>query len=156
MALTALQIPWLVAGGLLNPCALNWLGMKTDVGCPEAPTAASASVKLVVGRKPPWNQPQDRPALLSSSPMFLPDIATASRVEQSSQYGWASPVSEKPPFPSAVMSPFGAAAVETVGLLTMCVVSTPPVLPEARLIAPGVDGPNVVPKELSLIAYRCA
>jgi len=30
---------------------------------------------------------------------------------------------------------------------------TPPVFPAARLRAPGVDGPKVVPKELSLIAY---
>ena len=30
--------------------------------------------------------------------------------------------------------------------------STPWVWPETRLSAPGVDGPNVVPKELSLIA----
>src|SRR5271165_232053 len=119
--------------------------MKVDVGCPDLPIAASASVKLVVGRKPPWNQPQDSPAALSSSPMLVPDIATASRVEQSSQYGCASLVSENPPFPSAVMSPFGAAGVETVGSLAVCLVSTPPVLPDTRLIAPGDDGPNVVP-----------
>ena len=47
-----------------------------------------------MGRKPPWNQPQDTPAAFSSSPMFWPFIATASRVEQSSQYGCASLVSE--------------------------------------------------------------
>ena len=29
---------------------------------------------------------------------------------------------------------------------------TPPVLPETRLIAPGADGPKVVPNELSLMA----
>jgi hypothetical protein len=42
------------------------------------------------------------------------------------------------------------------GLFTMWPVSTPPVSPETRLTAPGVDGPKVVPYELSLIEYRCA
>ena len=46
------------------------------------------------GLKPPWNQPQLRPAVLSWSPMFCPDITVASRVEQSSKYGWASLISE--------------------------------------------------------------
>ena len=83
--------------------------------------------------------------------MFVPLSATASRVEQSSQYGWASPVSEKPPLPSGVMSAFGAVEVATDGLDDSCAVSTPPVSPATRLIAPGADGPNVVPNELSLI-----
>ena len=46
--------------------------------------SVSAVVYGVDGRKPPWNQPQVRPSALSRSPMFWPDIATASRVEQSS------------------------------------------------------------------------
>ena len=50
-----------------------------------AVTRPSAVANEVVGRKPPWNQPQERPAALSSSPMFWPFSATASRVEQSSQ-----------------------------------------------------------------------
>jgi hypothetical protein len=54
--------------------------------------------------------------------------------------------------PSGVRSAFGLAAVAIVGLFAVCFMSTAPVLPEARLIAPGDDGPNVVPKELSLIA----
>ena len=58
--------------------------------------------------------------------------------------------------PSAVRSAFGEVAEEIDGLLAVWVMSTPPVSPETRLIAPGDDGPNVVPKELSLIAYRCA
>jgi hypothetical protein len=68
--------------------------VKVLVGC--VPPVAAA--KLVVGRKPPWNQPQLRPAAVKRSPTFLP------------------------------------------------------VLPETRLIAPGVDGPDVVPKESSLMA----
>ena len=56
--------------------------------------------------------------------MFVPDIATASRVEQSSQYGWASLVSEYPPVPSGVMSPFGEVDVEIDGLFASCAVST--------------------------------
>src|SRR4029077_14535736 len=93
---------------LAKPGVLNSSGMNVLVGWPECPVAASAAWKFSVGRNPPWNQPQDRPAAFISSPMFVPDMATASRVEQSSQYGWASPVSEKPPRPSAVRSAFGA------------------------------------------------
>ena len=48
--------------------------------------------------------------------MLVPFSATASRVEQSSQYGCASLVSENPPLPSGVMSPLGKVDVETVGL----------------------------------------
>ena len=47
------------------------------------------------------------------------------------------------------MSPSGEVGVETDGLLAMCVVSTLPVSPEVTLIAPGAEGPNVVPNELS-------
>jgi hypothetical protein len=64
------------------------------VAWPVCPVAARASAKLSVGLKPPWNQPHERPAAFSSSPMFEPFMATASRVEQSSQYGWASLVTE--------------------------------------------------------------
>src|SRR5215471_442147 len=129
--------------------------MNVLVGCPSWPVAESASWKLSVGVKPPWNQPQESPAALSSSPMFWPVSATASRVEQSSQYGCASLVSENPPLPSAVMSALGAVGVACDGLLTRKAgsVSTPPVSPATRLIAPGEDGPKVVPYELSLIAY---
>jgi len=46
-------------------------------------------------------------------------------------------------------SPFGTfLATPRISLLG----STPPVSPEIRLMAPGVEGPNVVPKELSLMA----
>src|ERR1700681_522964 len=116
--------------------------MNVAVDWPVWPVAVAAVAKVVVGRCPPWNQPQESPAALSSSPMFMPVNATASRVEQSSQYGCASLVNEKPPAPLAVMSAFGVVALATDGLFTSCVVSTPPVLPEMRLIAPGADGPN--------------
>ena len=65
--------------------------------------------------------------------MFLPLIATASRVEQSSQYGCASLVSEKPPVPSGVRSALGEAAVATDGLFTVWVMSTPPVSPDGEV-----------------------
>ena len=67
------------AGGWAN-LPLNWSGMKVLVGW--LPPVAVA--KLVVGLKPPWNQPQLRPAALSSSPTFWPVSDAASRVEQSS------------------------------------------------------------------------
>jgi hypothetical protein len=54
--------------------------------------------------------------------------------------------------PSAVRSAFGAADVEMDGLFAVWLMSTPPVSPETRLIAPGEDGPKVVSNELSLIA----
>ena len=126
--------------------------MKVLVRCPDLPIAARPARNVSVGRKPPSNQPQERPAWFSSSPMLVPAMATASRVEQSSQYGWASLVREKPPLPSGVMSPSGEDEVETGGSFTMCEVSTFPVSPDATLIAPGEDGPKVDPYELSLIA----
>ena len=49
-------------------------------------------------------------------------------------------------------SAFGEVDVAIDGLLARCAVSTSPVSPATRLIAPGADGPNVVPNELSLIA----
>jgi hypothetical protein len=61
---------------------------------PVCPVAEAAAAKLVVGAKPPWNQPQETPAAFNLSPMLVPLSATASRVEQSSQYGCASLVSE--------------------------------------------------------------
>src|SRR5262245_36912825 len=102
-------MPWSLAGDFAN-FPLNSSTVKVDVVWPGAAVA-----KSVDGLKPPWNQPHERPAVFSSSPMFWPDMATASRVEQSSQYGWASLVSEKPPLPSAVMSAFGFAAVAWLG-----------------------------------------
>src|SRR5579862_417836 len=130
----------------------NSSGVNVLVGWPAWPVAVSAAENVVLGAKPPWNQPHDRPAAFNSSPMFLPLSATASRVEQSSQYGWASLVSEKPPRPSAVISAFLDVDDACDGLLASCAVSTPPVSPETTSIAPGADGPNSVSYELSLIA----
>src|SRR6476646_948829 len=123
--------------------------MKVDVDWPEWPVAAAASVNVVVGRNPPSNQPQDWWARFSRSPMFVPPNATASRVEQSSQYGCASLVSEKPPLPSGVISPFGEVDVETEGFLAVWLMSTLPVSPAVTLMAPGAEGPKVTPNELS-------
>ena len=53
-------------------------------------------------------------------------------------------MSELPPLPSGTVSPSVAAP--------LIIRPTPPVSPDARLIAPGDDGPKVVPNELSLIA----
>src|SRR5689334_3291351 len=113
-------MPWLVecAGrfAAMLKCGWNSSGMNVLVDWPAWPTSgkAAAFANVTVGAKPPWNQPHERPALFSSSPMFLPTSATASRVEQSSQYGCASLVSEKPPIPSDVMSAFGLADVAIV------------------------------------------
>src|SRR5581483_5671762 len=108
-------MPWLAECGTaeLNPAALNSSGTKVDVGWPACPVAVAASLNVVVGRKPPSNQPHERWAALSSSPMLVPFMATASRVEQSSQYGCASLVSEKPPLPSGVTSASGEVDVAT-------------------------------------------
>src|ERR1700748_1637687 len=156
-AWTELQSAWFDApAGVTLPVKLplNSSGMNVDVGWPAWPIsgAAAAVAKDVVGAKPPWNQPQERPRWLSRSPMFWPFSATASRVEQSSQYGCASLVRAKPPWPSGVMSLSGFSESETLGPPDSWLVSTRPVSPEARLIAPGAEGPNVVPNELSLIA----
>src|ERR1700751_6400850 len=116
---TAAQMPWLVECGteLWNPALLYSSRTTGAVGCRGGDVAANASVKVVEGRKPPSNHPHDTCAALSSSPMLVPLMATASRVEQSSQYGCASLVSENPPCPSGVRSAFGASAVATDGLL---------------------------------------
>src|SRR2546428_506000 len=92
-------------------------------------------------RKPPWNQPQVTPFAFSRSPMFLSfgsTVVVTSLVSQISPAGCGSPIT----VPFAV----------TAGL----VVAKPCVCPEMRLSAPGVDGPNPVPYELSLIANDCA
>src|SRR5262249_51451518 len=97
---------------------------------------------VAVGRKPPWNQPQVIPLPFSRSPTFWPDIVTVSRLEQSSNVGWGSPMT---------VSVVGAIALEG-GLL---VGVAPWVRPETRFRAPGVDGPKTLLKELSFIAKRC-
>ena len=59
----ALHRPSSLAGGVAN-LPLNWSGMNVLVGW--VPPVAVA--KLVVGVKPPWNQPQLSPAAFSRSP----------------------------------------------------------------------------------------
>src|SRR5262245_44999170 len=97
------------------------------------------SAAALEGLKPPWNQPQVTLRLLSRSPMFLPDIVMPPALAQSSLNGCGSPIivlfSTEPAM-------FG--------------MSEPCVWPEIRLIAPTVDGPKLVPNELSLIEKFCA
>src|ERR671937_2234783 len=92
-------------------------------------------------RKPPSNQPHVTPLAFSRSPTFLLFGSTdldVSRVSQMSPAGCGSPI----------IVPFAV----TAGL----VCAKPCVCPETRLIAPGLDGPKTVLKELSLIANACA
>src|SRR5580698_11558274 len=84
-----------------------------------------------VRSNPPWNQPQVSPAVLSRSPIFSPDNSALNEpvFEQTSPRGSASPISVKPPCPSAIWS--------LEGLLVDAII--PLVWPDIRLIAPGVD-----------------
>ena len=100
----------------------------------------------VVGRKPPWNQPQLTPFAVSMSPTFRPVIAAPGYfVEAQSSYAGSGSLMTVPmPLPS------GLATVYASGVAVCCPVvgstlKTPCVCPETRLSAPGVDGPNVVP-----------
>lgn len=87
--------------------------------------------------------PQVTPAALSMSPIVAVPMVTWLRVEfeQTSRIGSASPitVSELSPPKTSSAVPFLVAVTALVW-------------PEIRLITPGVEGPNVVPYELSLIA----
>src|ERR1700754_893490 len=109
---------------------------------------------LPVGRKPPWNQPQVTPLSFSRSPMFLPSwiarlsVAVWFLSEQSSYAGSGSLITVPTPLSSGEVTK-GSDVGSCVTDVTACV---PWVWPEMRLIAPGVDGPNVVLYELSLIA----
>src|SRR5215471_7566509 len=91
------------------------------------------------GRKPPWNHPQVITLALSRSPTFVPDIAAfgAVAIVQSSKsaIGRGSPMM----LPFATLSGISGVVV-------------PWVWPEIKFSAPGVEGPNVVLKELSLMA----
>src|ERR1700716_3394604 len=94
-----------------------------------------------VGLKPPWNQPQVMFLAFSRSPTFLllGDIATVGLPEQSSNAGSGSPIT----VPFDVLSGMAGGVA-------------PWVCPLTRLSAPGVEGPNVVLNELSLIEKCCA
>ena len=125
----------------------------------------------MVGVKPPSNQPHVFPAALSKSPMFLPVKYTVLVEAQSSNAGSASPIivplrmSVSPT--NNVGMPVGAAQSRPRSIThTMSVqlwlssdpggTTTPPVCPEIRLIAPGVEGPNVEPNALSNNTPCCA
>src|ERR1700720_4205976 len=106
---------------------------------PEAMTPL-ALVLVMERLKPPWKKPQEMPAAFNRSPMFLPDMLKYEVVEeQTSLAGSASLMSVKPPWPSGMTVP-----VVPTWLMT------PLVWPEMRLMAPGVEGPKVEPKEWSL------
>src|SRR2546425_10654998 len=95
----------------------------------------------------------------SSSPTFLPDTVIwltfwnlGFDATQSSSNGRGSPITAPvvaalATLPSALAGlPFGLVGNKVPGK----------VFPETKLSAPGVDGPKVVPQELSLIAKCCA
>jgi hypothetical protein len=69
---------------------------------------------VMVRSKPPSNQPQVSLAVLSRSPMFLPDrLIDEVVLEQMSPVGSASPISVSPPFPSAMTAPPGLTVLTT-------------------------------------------
>ena len=89
------------------------------------------------------------PRALSSSPTLLPDIVTNVFLggSQSSSAGRASPITvPKPVFASIAFTLPAAEPLTTVA---------PQVCPATRFSAPGVDGPKVVPNELSLMENAC-
>src|SRR5690349_18306552 len=95
-----------------------------------------------LGLKPPWNHPHVTFFAFNRSPMFLPDIEMyvlgGARVQSSSDgSGRGSPITEPD---------------ETLPAALPAVTVAPCVCPAIRFSAPGVDGPNTVPKELSLMA----
>src|ERR1051326_8372501 len=112
--------------------------------CEVAQTAVPSAAREL-GAKPPWNQPHVSCLEFSRSPTFLPVIITCVRfaiVQSSSAAGGrASPISDPP---------------ETMPLGLPAVTVRPCVVPEITFNAPGVEGPNTVEKELSLIAKFCA
>src|SRR5579862_1524196 len=107
------------------------------LACAVAHTAVPATTDE--GLKPPWNHPQVMCLAFSRSPTFIPDMEAlaALAIVQSSKaaIGRGSPIT-----------------VPLATLFAMSGVVTPWVCPEIKFRAPGVDGPNVVLKELSLIA----
>src|SRR5205085_7153097 len=98
------------------------------------------------GLKPPWNHPHVIPFAFRRSPTLRPDMVTLVLVcvVQSSSVagGLASPINEP--------------LVPTMPLVEPDTTLTPCVWPAIKFNAPGVEGPNVVPKLLSLIAKLCA
>src|SRR5438270_13745059 len=99
-----------------------------------------------LGRKPPSKNPHVTCCAVKRSPMFRPVMITTSLEAQSSNAPSGSPIST----PSRTSSKWldtvpkgNRTAVEPVGTVTC------DLLPDTRLLAPSVDGLNVVPNELS-------
>src|SRR6266851_2675478 len=97
---------------------------------------------------PPINEPHVTPALFSRSPTFCPDMMICARfgLEQTSPEGSGSPITAP-----AVAAP----AIFPLGDFPFMIVPSN-VLPATRFSNPGVEGPKIVPKELSFIAKYCA
>src|SRR5215472_8141329 len=127
-------------------------------------TAAPGTPDVVAGLKPPWNHPHVMPCSLSKSPTFRPVIVMYDRAAagaagegnvQSSNAGEGrgSPVTEPTPMASIAVTFPAAPPVrpERSGASI-----APWVCTETRLTAPGVEGPNPVLNERSLIAKCCA
>src|SRR5215470_3667261 len=127
-------------------------------------TAAPGTPDVVAGLKPPMNHPHVTPCSLSKSPTFRPVIVMYVRAfagaagdgnVQSSNAGEGrgSPMTEPTPVPSIAVTLPAALPVrpERSGAS-----DAPWVCPEIRLSAPGVEGPNPVLNERSLIAKYCA
>src|SRR6267378_7065165 len=97
---------------------------------------------------PPMNEPQVTPARFSRSPTFCPDIVIWVRFgfEHTSPAGSGSPTT----------APLVAALAIFPPAPRPFVIVASKVLPATRFRRPGVDGPKVVLKELSLIAKCCA
>src|SRR6266567_6144973 len=101
-----------------------------------------------VAAKPPSNQPQVMPFRFSRSPIFLLVICTVAlpvavppaSAPQSSRAGSGSPVTVT------------GEEVSTWPLAKVKADCPLPVWPEIKLIAPTVDGPKLVSKELSFMA----
>src|SRR5229473_3002338 len=123
--------------------------LPATFACVDAQSAGLLPLAGVVGRKPAWNQPQAMCRSLRRSPTFRPVIVILADVGarlsvQSSSAGRGSPMTD-PRFVLGSIAVTFPAALPNVSV-------APQVWPAMRLRAPGVDGPNVVLKELSLIA----
>src|SRR5258708_39283464 len=120
-----------------------------------APQTAKPAALVLVGRKPPWNQPDVMLLEFSRSPTLRPWSAARLFVltwlpsEQSSNAGSGSPNTVPTPWALGEPTVFGSLTCAPVSEFTAMASS---VEPETRFSAPGVDGPNWVSSELSLIA----
>src|SRR5579863_707113 len=140
-------------GGVVLPSSVDGLGTPGWPGSAAPQTAgvlvepSGLTTAAEVGAKPPWNQPQVMPLAFTRSPTFRPSSSKVPLVTvpplstpQSSSAGSLSPVTVTA-VKLATLPPLNAKA--------RCAL---PVCPETRLRTPGVDGPKVVLKELSLMA----